>query len=210
MAALLRFQQQREGRIAADIDALDRVHLDGDVQLSWADGSSGWLMPVRSGRVRTVKQISVLASNAADQMARQASAAQPAWRRNACLEFGVSGCAQPGLGGGDDAAALARRHRIGGVIEAGARLDLDEATGCALRATMSISPSGVRKRRARMRKPLAISSAAARLSADRPVRNAATPLGASAAVGAGGGGAVSLRHRVIAVALLSASSSARA
>ena len=32
MAALLRLQQQREGRIAADVDPLDRVHLHGDFQ----------------------------------------------------------------------------------------------------------------------------------------------------------------------------------
>ena len=32
MAAALRFQQQRERRIAADVDPLDRVHLHGDVQ----------------------------------------------------------------------------------------------------------------------------------------------------------------------------------
>ena len=32
MAAPLRLQQQREGRIAADVDPLDRVHLDGDFQ----------------------------------------------------------------------------------------------------------------------------------------------------------------------------------
>ena len=32
VAARLRFQQQREGGIAADIDPLDRVHLDGDIQ----------------------------------------------------------------------------------------------------------------------------------------------------------------------------------
>ena len=30
--ARLRFQQQREGGIAADVDPLDRVHLDGDFQ----------------------------------------------------------------------------------------------------------------------------------------------------------------------------------
>jgi hypothetical protein len=30
--ALLRFQQESEGRIAADIDPLDRVHLHGDIQ----------------------------------------------------------------------------------------------------------------------------------------------------------------------------------
>ena len=32
MAARLRFQQQRERRVAADIDPLDRIHLHGDVQ----------------------------------------------------------------------------------------------------------------------------------------------------------------------------------
>ena len=32
VAARLRFQQQRKSRIAADVDARDGVHLDGDVQ----------------------------------------------------------------------------------------------------------------------------------------------------------------------------------
>ena len=32
MGAFLRFQQQCEGRIAADIDPLDRIHLHGNVQ----------------------------------------------------------------------------------------------------------------------------------------------------------------------------------
>ncbi len=32
MATPLRFQQQRKGRIAADVDPLDRVHLYGDFQ----------------------------------------------------------------------------------------------------------------------------------------------------------------------------------
>jgi hypothetical protein len=39
---------------------------------------------------------------------------------------------QPGLGGGDNARLLARRHRIGGVIQAGARLDLDKRHQIAL------------------------------------------------------------------------------
>src|SRR5882757_655351 len=43
------------------------------------------------------------------------------------LEFGMFGMRhQPGLRRLDDARLLARRHRIGGVIEAGAGLDLDE------------------------------------------------------------------------------------
>ena len=32
MAARLRFQQQREGRIALDVDPLDRIHLHRDIQ----------------------------------------------------------------------------------------------------------------------------------------------------------------------------------
>jgi hypothetical protein len=32
VAALLRFEQQSEGGIAADVDPLDRVHLAGDAQ----------------------------------------------------------------------------------------------------------------------------------------------------------------------------------
>ena len=32
VAAPLRFEQEREGRIAPDIDALDRVHLEGDFE----------------------------------------------------------------------------------------------------------------------------------------------------------------------------------
>src|SRR5262249_57495223 len=40
------------------------------------------------------------------------------------------------------------------------------------RAMMSISPTGLFQRRARMRKPLAMRNAAARLSAEIPVRNA--------------------------------------
>src|ERR1700694_5314518 len=43
------------------------------------------------------------------------------------VEFGMFGMGhQPGLGGLDDARLLARRHRVGGVVEAAAGLDLDE------------------------------------------------------------------------------------
>ena len=34
--ARLRLQQQRKGRIAADVDPLDRVHLHGDIQQHFA------------------------------------------------------------------------------------------------------------------------------------------------------------------------------
>ena len=49
------------------------------------------------------------------------------------LKFGMLGMRhQPPLRGVDDARLLARRHRIGGVIEAGAGLDLDEGDQIAL------------------------------------------------------------------------------
>jgi hypothetical protein len=41
MAAFLRFQEQRKGRIAADVDALDRVHLDGDIEFHAAISGNG-------------------------------------------------------------------------------------------------------------------------------------------------------------------------
>ena len=57
------------------------------------------------------------------------------------VEFGMLGMRhQPALRGIDDARLLARRHGVGGVIEAGAGLDLDEGEQIALRATRSISP----------------------------------------------------------------------
>jgi hypothetical protein len=51
----------------------------------------------------------------------------------------------------DDARLLARGQRFGSIVETLACLDLDENQRAARRATMSISPSGVLKRRARMR-----------------------------------------------------------
>src|SRR5437763_1412629 len=52
------------------------------------------------------------------------------------------------------------------------------------RATMSISPTGLFQRRARMRKPLTMRKAAARLSAEIPVRNATWRFGSTLASGA--------------------------
>ena len=73
------------------------------------------------------------------------------------------------------------------------------------RATMSISPTGLFQRRARMRKPLAISSAAARLSAERPSAERDLALRPRAAADAPGWRAGrSPRHRRVA-ALASAS-----
>ena len=43
MPPLLGFEQQREGRIAADIDPLDRVHLHRDFEMSAIDHPiTGW------------------------------------------------------------------------------------------------------------------------------------------------------------------------
>ena len=41
VAALLRLQQQRKGRIAADVDARDGVHLDGDIQFHGVASEKG-------------------------------------------------------------------------------------------------------------------------------------------------------------------------
>jgi hypothetical protein len=57
------------------------------------------------------------------------------------LEFGMFGMRhQPGLRGIDNALLLARCHRVGCLIEAGAGLDLDKRQQVARRATISISP----------------------------------------------------------------------
>jgi hypothetical protein len=53
------------------------------------------------------------------------------------------------------------------------------------RATISISPTELFQRRARMRKPFASKSAAARLSAERPVRKAACRSGSASFAGFG-------------------------
>ena len=76
--------------------------------------------------VRDRARIQVLASNAANRWrGRRRGAISMASKRK--FEIGMFGMRhQPGLRGIDDALLLARRHRIGGVIEAGARLDLDE------------------------------------------------------------------------------------
>src|SRR5215470_17850235 len=55
------------------------------------------------------------------------------------------------------------------------------------RAMISISPTGLFQRRARMRKPLAMRNAAARLSAEIPVRNAIGRSGRGAWIGAARG-----------------------
>ena len=57
---------------------------------------------------------------------------------------------EPELGGSDDAAPSAPGHRFRRVVDALARLDLDEDERVR-RATMSISPNGVFQRRAAMR-----------------------------------------------------------
>ena len=56
IGAVLRFQQQRECRVAADVDPFDRIHLDGDIQ---AHGD------VPAGEARNVYAIFALAATAA-------------------------------------------------------------------------------------------------------------------------------------------------
>ena len=73
-----------------------------------------------------------LASNAANRWrGRRRGAIRMASKSQ--LKFGMLGMRhQPALRGIDDARLLARRHRVGGVIEAGAGLDLDEGDQIAL------------------------------------------------------------------------------
>ena len=100
MAALLRFQQQREGGIAADVDPLDRVHLHGDVQAS----STGVHTAIGEGRH--------VASKAAG-IWRGMPRRRHQHRVEADVAVRVVGMArEPGLGGGNDAAALPLGHRL--------------------------------------------------------------------------------------------------
>src|SRR5262245_3769622 len=75
-------------------------------------------------------------------------------------------------------AAAAMRRRWRSVTDHAASSSLSRALSSTntsrrrRRAMMSISPTGLLQRRARMRKPLAMRNAAARLSAEIPVRNA--------------------------------------
>ena len=87
VAALLRFQQQREGRIAADVDARDGVHLDGDIQFHIGVRVSGGFMRFQAKwvPVRVRKRVQISASwrrmPLTDGVAN--AAAQSGWRRNA-------------------------------------------------------------------------------------------------------------------------------
>jgi len=71
-------------------------------------------------------EIQVLASNAANRWRGKRRGGNQYCVKSQ-LEIGVFGMRhQPGLRCSDDALLLARRYRIGGLIETGARLDLDE------------------------------------------------------------------------------------
>src|SRR5262249_41929154 len=91
------------------------------------------------------------------------------------------------------AAAIRRRCRSSTDSAASARLAraLTSANTSRWRrlATISISPRGLRQRRARIRNPFAIRNTAARLSAEIPTRNAACRSGRGA--GRGGRGRLS-------------------
>ena len=140
-------------------------------------------------------------SNAAGDVARQL-----AGRDQDRIEAHVAHAVAAGWSASQASAAAAMRRCWRGVT-ASAGVDRDRRAPsprrrpavCRRRATMSISPTGHFQRRARMRKPLAISKAAARLSAERPSWKATTfrtRFGAAAAAGvAARAGSARARHR---------------
>ena len=79
---------------------------------------------------------------------------------------------QPSLGSGNDGARWRSVTDQAASSRSGRALTSTKINRLLRRATMSISPTGLLKRRATMRNPLAMSKAAARLSAEIPVRNA--------------------------------------
>ena len=91
MPARLRFQQQREGRIAADVDPRDRVHLHGDIELaverscggrSGGRGKARWSSPRRAVRKPWRRVTSRHRRRRADAPA--GGRARPARHRSAC------------------------------------------------------------------------------------------------------------------------------
>jgi hypothetical protein len=75
---------------------------------------------------------------------------------------------EPIARGGDNPPLLARRDGLGRIVVPRPRFASTKAKVFRRRATISISPTGVLKRRAEIQKPLASSSSAARPSAERP------------------------------------------
>ena len=85
------------------------------------------------------------------------------------VAFGIVGmCGEPGSGRRGDALLLARHERQAASSSVLRAFTSTNTSRLRRRATMSISPTGLLKRRATMRKPLAMRKAAARLSAESP------------------------------------------
>ena len=142
VAAGLRLQQQRESGIAADIDPLDRIHLDGDVQ---GHGSSDSVTGVKQ-RTRSARPAAKLYAifvadrhRAARQRSaqREASKALAMWRgilpgTTSITSKRMSAWSSSGwLASQNSAAAMMRRLSASVTASAAsskrvARLDLDE------------------------------------------------------------------------------------
>ena len=122
MAARLRLEQQREGRIAGDADALDRVHLHGDGQGHGGPQSEGEAERRGINRSPAYTRRGVAGKPAGGDehgVASQGQARRPRVAR------------EPDARGAGDAPALRRADRLGGGIEIAARLDLDEGDRAA-------------------------------------------------------------------------------
>jgi len=82
-------------------------------------------------------------------------------------------CREPDFSGGGDSAALPLIDRLGGILKGGARFNFHKDQKMAPARDDVDFANRAAPRRARMRNPLAIRKAAARLSAEIPRWNAA-------------------------------------
>src|SRR5262249_30495614 len=148
----------REGGIAADADPLDRVHLHGDVQAHRCPEDMFRYCKLSGDRISHRRR-------KPRGYAAECVLAPPAWHRN-----GYRGCRSSAFRASHASAAAAMRRRWRSVTDHAASSSLSRAltstntSRLRRRAMMSISPTGLLQRRAKMRKPLAMRNAAARLS----------------------------------------------
>ena len=129
IGALLRLEQQRERRIAADVDPLDRIHLDGDVQAHGGMACWAEIVGCEAGQRSTQFSGGPATRSPRAVLQRVASNALTMWRGNfarrdqddieADRALRVCGMVrEPELGGGDDALLVAFGDGFRRVVEA--------------------------------------------------------------------------------------------
>ena len=131
VAARLRLEQEREGRVARDADAGDRIHLHGDGQ--------GHGRSCRAVRGRRGQSISSLYAQGAWRGRRRGATKTASPRK--VKPDGPRVAREPHASGARNPPPLRRRDRFRGRVEAAAGLHLDEGDRRRPAATMrSISP----------------------------------------------------------------------